>query len=207
MRLKAYRGLAFGLVLACMGATAAGAAPLTIGYSDWPGWVAWQVAIDKGWIKQAGLDVKFEWFDYSASLDAFSAKKLDAVLATNGDTLATGAGGGKGVMILLTDYSSGNDMVVGKPGVKSVKDLKGKKVGVEEGLVDHLLLDTALQKSGMTEKDITLVNGKTNDLPQVLKSGQVDAIAALATQFRHRHSNPARFTPHLHLGPGARADL
>jgi NitT/TauT family transport system substrate-binding protein len=178
LRLKAYRSLAFGLVLACACVPAANAAPLTIGYSDWPGWVAWQVAIDKGWIKQAGLDVKFEWFDYSASLDAFSAKKLDAVLATNGDTLATGAGGGKGVMIMLTDYSSGNDMVVGKPGVKSVTALKGKKVGVEEGLVDHLLLDTALQKSGMSEKDITLVNGKTNDLPQVLKSGQVDAIAA-----------------------------
>ena len=178
MGLKTYRGLAFGLVLACAGGSAASAAPLTIGYSDWPGWVAWQVAIDKGWIKQAGLDVKFEWFDYSASLDAFSAKKLDAVLATNGDTLAIGAGGGKGVMILLTDYSSGNDMVVGKPGVKSVKDLKGQKVGVEVGLVDHLLLDTALQKAGMSEKDITLVNGKTNDLPQVLKSGQVAAIAA-----------------------------
>src|ERR1700760_3590408 len=126
--LKAYRGLALGLVLSCAALTApaANAATLTVGYSAWPGWVAWQVAIDKGWIKQAGLDVKFEWFDYSASLDAFSAKKLDAVLATNGDTLSTGAGGGKGVMIMLTDYSSGNDMVVGRPGVKTIADLKGK---------------------------------------------------------------------------------
>lgn len=176
MGLKA-RSLVFGLVLSCAGMAGATAAPLTIGYSDWPGWVAWQVAIDKGWIKQAGLDVKFEWFDYSASLDAFSAKKIDAVLATNGDTLAIGAGGGKGVMIMATDYSSGNDMVVGRPGVKTVKDLKGKKVGVEVGLVDHLLLDTALMKNGMSEKDITLVNGKTNDLPQVLGSGQVAGVA------------------------------
>lgn len=174
-----HKALAFGLAMAAAGTfvPAASAAPLTIGYSDWPGWVAWEVAIKKGWIKQAGLDVKFEWFDYSASLDAFSAKKLDAVLATNGDTLATGAGGGKGVMIMLTDYSSGNDMVVGRPGVKKMTDLKGKKVGVEEGLVDHLLLDTALMKNGMSEKDITLVNGKTNDLPQVLGSGQVSAVA------------------------------
>src|SRR5882672_9443230 len=114
--LHARRGLIVGMALAWAGisASAANAAPLTIGYSDWPGWVAWQVAIDKGWIKQAGLDVKFEWFDYSASLDAFLAKKLDAVLATNGDTLAIGAGGGKGVMIMITDYSSGNDMVIGK---------------------------------------------------------------------------------------------
>ncbi|HEY5347776.1 MAG TPA: ABC transporter substrate-binding protein [Rhizomicrobium sp.] len=174
-----HKALAFGLAMVATGAfaPAASAAPLTIGYSDWPGWVAWEVAIKKGWFKEAGLDVKFEWFDYSASLDAFSAKKLDAVLATNGDTLATGAGGGKGVMIMLTDYSSGNDMVVGRPGVKKMTDLKGKKVGVEEGLVDHLLLDTALMKNGMGEKDITLVNGKTNDLPQVLGSGQVSAVA------------------------------
>jgi NitT/TauT family transport system substrate-binding protein len=50
------------------------AQPLTIGYSDWPGWVAWQVAIDKGWFKDAGVDVKFQWFDYSASMDAFAAR-------------------------------------------------------------------------------------------------------------------------------------
>ncbi|OUJ77261.1 ABC transporter substrate-binding protein, partial [Acinetobacter baumannii] len=28
---------------------AANTKPITIGYSDWPGWVAWQVAIEKGW--------------------------------------------------------------------------------------------------------------------------------------------------------------
>ena len=53
-----------------LASVASAAAPLTVGYSDWPGWIAWQVAIDKGWLAQAGLDVKFEWFDYSASLSA-----------------------------------------------------------------------------------------------------------------------------------------
>lgn len=41
--------------------------PITIGYSDWPGWVAWQVAIEKGWLKEAGVNADFKWFDYSAS--------------------------------------------------------------------------------------------------------------------------------------------
>ncbi|MGQ0596090.1 ABC transporter substrate-binding protein [Aquabacterium sp.] len=154
------------------------AQPLKIGYSDWPGWVAWQVAIDKGWFKQAGVDVKFEWFDYSASMDAFSAGKIDAVTMTNGDTLVTGAAGGKGVMILLTDYSNGNDMIVGKPGIKSLKDLKGKKVAVEVGLVEHLLLLNGLKKAGLKESDVTLVNAKTNEMPQVLASGDVAAVGA-----------------------------
>lgn len=163
---------------AAMSISAHAAQPLKIGYSDWPGWVAWQVAIDKGWFKEAGVPVDFEWFDYSASMDAFSAGKIDAVLMTNGDALVTGAAGGKSVMIMLTDYSNGNDMIVAKPGIKSLKELKGKKVAVEEGLVEHLLLLNGLKKAGMKESDVTLVNAKTNEMPQVLASGDVAAIGA-----------------------------
>jgi NitT/TauT family transport system substrate-binding protein len=174
---------ALGLVLAWMVATAAGTAqaapaPLRIGYSDWPGWVAWQIAIDKGWLSEAGLDVKFDWFDYSASMEAFAAGKIDADLLTNGDALVMGAGGARNVMILITDYSNGNDMIVGRPGIKTLADLKGKRIGVEIGLVDHLLLLDGLKKQGMTQNDVTLVNSKTNETPQVLASGQVDAIGA-----------------------------
>lgn len=156
----------------------ASAEPLKIGYSDWPGWVAWEVAIEKGWFKKAGVEVKFEWFDYVASMDAFAAGQLDAVTMTNGDTLVTCATGGKGIMILLNDYSNGNDMIVAKPGIKSVKELKGKKVGVEIGFVGHLLLLNALEKAGLKESDIKLVNVPTNETPQVLASGDVDAIVA-----------------------------
>jgi NitT/TauT family transport system substrate-binding protein len=159
-------------------AVSAQAAPLKIGYSDWPGWVAWQVAIDKGWFKEAGVAVNFEWFDYTASMNAFAAGKIDAVTMTNGDALVTGAGGGKSVMILLTDYSNGNDMIVGKPGIKSLKELKGKKVAVEVGFVEHLLLLNGLKKAGMKESDVTLVNAPTNEMPQMLASGDVAAVGA-----------------------------
>jgi NitT/TauT family transport system substrate-binding protein len=154
------------------------AAPLKIGYSDWPGWVAWQVAIDKGWFKEAGVEVKFDWFDYSASMDAFAAGKIDGVTLTNGDALVTGASGSKNVMILVTDYSNGNDMIVAKPGIKSLKDLKGKKVGLEAGFVEHLLLLNGLEKAGLKESDVTLVNTKTNETPQALASGDLEAIGA-----------------------------
>ena len=166
-------------VAAVVGAQFSWAAqPLKVGYSDWPGWVAWQVAIDKGWFKQAGVDVKFEWFDYSASMEALAAGKIDGVTMTNGDALVTGATGARSVMILLTDYSNGNDMIIGKPGIKSLKDLKGKKVAVELGLVEHLLLLNGLKKAGLKEKDVTLVNAKTNEMPQVLASGDVAAVGA-----------------------------
>jgi NitT/TauT family transport system substrate-binding protein len=160
------------------GSARAAPPPLRIGYSDWPGWVAWQIAIDKGWLSEAGLDAKFDWFDYSASMEAFAAGKIDGAFVTNGDALVMGAGGARNVIILITDYSNGNDMIVARPGIKSLADLKGKRIGIETGLVDHLLLLDGLKKQGMTQNDVTLVNSKTNETPQVLASGQVDAIGA-----------------------------
>lgn len=165
-----------GLLLAL--AVAAPAQPLKIGYSDWPGWVAWQIAIDKGWFKEAGVEVQFEWFEYVASMEAFSAGKLDAVGMTNGDALVTGATGAPSKIIIINDISNGNDMVIAKPGIKSVKELKGKKIGVEVGFVSHLLLLKALEKNGMKESDVTLVNIPTHETPKAFASGDVDAVVA-----------------------------
>jgi len=103
---------------------------------------------------------------------------VEAVAMTNGDALVTGATGAKSVMILVNDYSNGNDMVVAGPGIGSVKELKGKKIGVEIGFVGHLLLLDALQQNGMSESDVELVNVPTNETPQVLASGEVDAVVA-----------------------------
>lgn len=165
-------GLIFSLILPVK------AEPLRIGYSDWPGWVAWEVAIEKGMFEQAGVEVEFEWFDYVASMDAFAAGRLDAISITNGDALVIGASGAANVAILINDYSNGNDMVVGAPGIESIKALQGKKIGVEIGFVGHLLLLNALEKNGMSEADVELVNVPTNETPQVLASGDVSAIVA-----------------------------
>jgi NitT/TauT family transport system substrate-binding protein len=88
---------------------------LKIGYSDWPGWIAFEIGIQKGWFKEAGVDTQFEWFDYAVSMQSFAAGNLDAVMMTMGDALVTGAAGARSVCILVTDYSSGNDMIVADP--------------------------------------------------------------------------------------------
>jgi NitT/TauT family transport system substrate-binding protein len=152
--------------------------PLKVAYSDWPGWVAWDIGIQKGWFKEEGVAVDFSWFEYVPSMDAFSAGKVDAVAVTNGDALVTGSAGAPSVGILINDFSNGNDMVVAKPGIGSVADLKGKKVGVEVGFVSHLLLMNALKSANLSDKDIEVVNMPTDQTPQALKSGQVDAIVA-----------------------------
>lgn len=189
LRVTALLGLALG---ACTGdkapapvdnttsdpAAAPAVVPLRVAYSDWPGWTAFEVGIQKGWFKEAGVEVEFSWFDYLPSMEAFSAGKVDAVMVTNGDALVTGANGAKSKMILVTDYSNGNDKVIARPGIASIQDLKGKKVGLELTLVEHLLLLQGLGKLGMKQVDVELINFRTNETPQALASGQVDAVAA-----------------------------
>lgn len=164
--------------LAFVSAVTAQAEPLKIAYSDWPGFTILEVAKQKGWFKEASVDVELVWFDYLPSLDAFSANKVDAVTAVTTDILVNGANGAKSKIICLLDYSEGSDMIIGAPGVESLKDLKGKKIGLEVSLVEHLLLLKALESAGLKQSDVTLVNTPTNDTPQVLASGKVAAVGA-----------------------------
>jgi NitT/TauT family transport system substrate-binding protein len=151
---------------------------IKIGYSDWPGYTVLEVAKQKGWFKDAGLDVDLVWFEYSPSIDAFAAGKIDGVTIVAGDDMVTGASGAKSKIVCLIDYSEGSDMIVGAPGINSIKDLKGKKVGVELTLVEHELLLQALKVNGMSQSDVTLVGTSTDKTPQTLASGQVSAIGA-----------------------------
>jgi NitT/TauT family transport system substrate-binding protein len=151
---------------------------IKIGYSDWPGYTVMEVAKQKGWFKDAGLDVDLVWFDYNASIDAFSAGKIDADMIVASDAMVAGASGAKSKIVTLVDYSEGSDMIIGAPGIDSIKDLKGKKVGVELTLVEHMLLFQALKDNGMSQSDVVLVGTSTDKTPQTLASGQVSAIGA-----------------------------
>jgi NitT/TauT family transport system substrate-binding protein len=157
---------------------AVSAATLKIGYSDWPGYTVFEVANQKGWFKDAGVDAQMVWFDYGPSIDAFSAGKIDANCVVASDAMGAGAAGAKAKFIALIDYSEGSDMIVGKPGITSIKDLKGQKVGVELTLVEHMLLIEGLERNGLTANDVTLVGTSTNSTPQTLASGSVAAIGA-----------------------------
>lgn len=175
MKLKQLFMLALAGLAGLAGTTAA---PLKLAYSDWPGYTVLEIAKQKGWFKEAGLEVELVWFEYLPSIDAFSAGKVDGVMVVATDAMVTGANGGKSKIIALADYSEGSDMIVGVPGINSIKDLKGKKIGLEVSLVEHMLLLQALKDNGMTQSDVELVNTATDKTPQTLASGQVSAIGA-----------------------------
>lgn len=58
-------------------------------------------------------------------------------------------------------------------GIKTVADLKGKKIALMMGTVQQYQLDVNLSQAGLTEDDVELVN--TTDLATLLETGDVDA--------------------------------
>lgn len=67
-------------------------------------------------------------------------------------------------------------------GIKTIKDLKGKRIGSGSGGISNLMLKTALFNAGLNEKDINLINVKYN-LTQSLLAKQVDAVTGVMRNF------------------------
>ncbi|MBE1490932.1 ABC transporter substrate-binding protein [Plantactinospora soyae] len=156
-------------------------ATVRLGFSAWPGWFPWQVAQEKGLFKENGVTVEVTYFDsYTDSLQALSTGNLDANSQTLNDTLSSVSGGAKQTIVLVNDNSTGNDQIIAAPGINSVADLRGRKVAVEQGTVDHYLLLLALEKAGLTERDITLTPLLTDAAAAAFVAGQVDAVGVFA---------------------------
>lgn len=154
---------------------------LTIGYSAWPGWFPLAVAEAEGLFARAGLDVRLEYFaDYTASLDALVAGKLDVNAQTLNDTVFAVAAGAKQKVVVVNDNSTGNDQVICDRSISSIRDLKGKTVAAEAGVVDHFLLLQGLAKEGMTQRDIDFRGVKTDIAAASFQSGQFDCVAVFA---------------------------
>lgn len=160
------------------------ARPIRIGLSPWPGWYAWYLVEEKGFFTKHGVDVELVWFPaYSDSLQALATGQIDANSQTLSDTLAPLALGIPLRAVLVNDNSAGGDALVAKPGIAGVKELRGKRVATELGTVDHLLLLVALERHGMTEKDINFINMAVNDAGPAFIAGRLDA-AVLWEPFR-----------------------
>lgn len=111
-------------------------------------------------------------------------QRMQAVAA---DTIQVGYAGinaaillaSKGVPLqLLSNACDGGWNMVGKPQLKTLESLRGKKVAVQPGNICHIALAYKLKTLGMT-KDVELVFLNNNDMPTPLQQGQVDAIFSI----------------------------
>ncbi|WP_011301002.1 ABC transporter substrate-binding protein [Cupriavidus necator] len=166
-------GLALSLSLVASGPARA---EIRVGVSDWPGWVAWYVAQQKGFFSKHGADVKLVWFaNYSDSIAALSSGQLDANSQSWSDTLGPLAKGVPVKAVLVNDNSAGNDALVASAKIRAVADLKGKTVALEQYSISHFVLVTALAKAGLKPADVKIVNLSAGDAAAAFMMGRVDA--------------------------------
>ncbi len=154
--------------------------PIVIGYSNWPGWWPWAIAEQEGLFKTNNVNVEMRWFDgYIQSMEAFAAGQLDGNTQTLNDTISFAADSVNGqVAVLVNDNSAGNDKIIVSKEINSIQDLKGKKVAIEEGVVDDFLLTLALKDAGMSREDIEIVPLETGAAAAAFAAGQADAVGA-----------------------------
>lgn len=150
-------------------------ATVTLGISDWPGWVAWYVAEHNGYLKKYGADVKLVWFpSYMTSVEALSAGQIDANCQALIDTLAPLEKKIPIKVILVTDNSAGNDALMVKNSITSYPQLRGKTIAVEMNSIENYLAVTALEQHDVPPAEVHFVNMSTGDAAAALITGKVD---------------------------------
>ena len=152
--------------------------PFTVAYNQWIGFAGIFMAQEQGLFKKAGLDVQFKQFAGPADgTPPLIAGQLDADLTT-ADTpilLSRESNDNKLHNVMLVDTSHGADGVVAQKGFKTLKDLKGKTIAVTKGQCNELLLLRGLEKSGMTEQDVTITNMDADAGGAAVLAGKVPA--------------------------------
>lgn len=148
--------------------------PLSLGLSDWPGHAPFYGAKKLGMFGETNVEIK----GFSSNFDrnrAFAQGRLDALATPLFDTIRIADMGASPKLVLLFDYSSGGDGIVGRGGLSKVADLKGKKVSAELGAITHFVLLAALETAGLRASDVEIINLSVPEGAEAFEQGKVDA--------------------------------
>ena len=132
--------------------------------------------------KKAGADVKI--FHFSSGKDARNAMisgRVDAGVI-GATPFIIGAAKGDMEAIALALYGSKTLAVVvgAKSGIKTLADLKGKKVGSQLGsATDFVFQNKIMPKAGLKKDDVQIVNVRFQNHVSALTAGSIDAFAGV----------------------------
>jgi NitT/TauT family transport system substrate-binding protein len=142
----------------------------TVGWSVYAGWTPYHYMAKSGilrkWADKYNVAIKVQRFDYAPSLDAFVARNIDACAMTNMEALDMPAASGvPTTVVLIGDYSNGNDAVLVRNNTQ-LKDLAGKKMLLVQKTVSEYLFDRAMTLAGMRDqiKRVRMVNTSDSDI-------------------------------------------
>jgi NitT/TauT family transport system substrate-binding protein len=141
------------------------------------------IALEKGFFKEEGLDAELIRLAPGTNFEAITAGSIDAsfgLLATLIQPLSNGL-----PIKITTGLHTGCDKLLVKPdsGVKTLADLKGKKIGVPSLTSSPIMfarrgLAQAGVKVGDKDSEVEFVVFTNAELPLALQKGAIDALAA-----------------------------
>ena len=166
------------LVLAA--GVAAAATPITFQLN----WVAgganagFAAAVAEGFYKDAGLDVTLVQGNGSGNTAQLVANGRAQIAYADAVAVSQLIAKGAPMKVVSTIYQSNPNEVsaLKKTGIKSIKDLTGRKVGVPSGSSQTTMLPLLLKANNLKESDVNLINMPATSMVPALLQGQVDAI-------------------------------
>ncbi len=160
--------------------TVAKAQKFTVAWSIYTGWMPWDYARHSGilqkWADKYGIEIELILMDYIPSIEAFTAKQADACVMTNMEALSIPAFSGvDSTVLIMGDYSNGNDAILTRDDI-GISDLSGQTIHLVELSVSHYLLARGLEKNGLQESDVRLVNTSDSDIGPMFLSDETQKV-------------------------------
>ncbi len=167
------------------GSDASAPVKVTAGYVSAIDQIGLPAGVEAGYFDEQNLNVKLAE-PYPTGVDALNALQAGEVDFVQVGT-PTIAAAQKGIDLTLVGNYTGSAsrksidetmavVAAGDSGVDGddLGTLRGKKIGVSEGSINHLYLLGLLQKAGLKAGDVTIVNTEPPDMAVALKSGGID---------------------------------
>ncbi|NHN56718.1 ABC transporter substrate-binding protein [Calidifontibacter sp. DB0510] len=141
------------------------------------------VVKDNKWLESCLPKATIKWTQYpsgAAVLQAFGSGSADISLigsspATKGMSAPLNKQMSIKVVWIQDVIGKAESLVAKNPAVKTIKDLKGKKIAVPFGSTSHYSLLQALDQAGLNDSDVTLVNLDPDKMPAAWSGSQIDA--------------------------------
>ncbi len=149
--------------------------PLLVGRNDWPGFAPLYLADQLGYYQNSSIKI----VDYPSTTEinrAIRSGNLQAGAISLDESLLLAETFPEIRVILLIDLSNGADVILGKPQLKTLSDIKGKKVGVENTALGAYMLSRGLDQAGLSVQDIIIVSLGYSEHESAFKEGEVDAV-------------------------------
>eukprot|EP01012_Entosiphon_sulcatum_P066382 TRINITY_DN955_c0_g1_i1.p1 TRINITY_DN955_c0_g1~~TRINITY_DN955_c0_g1_i1.p1 ORF type:complete len:357 (-),score=87.91 TRINITY_DN955_c0_g1_i1:1144-2214(-) len=148
------------------------------GFMPW--FYADEYGIVKKWADKYGITINMVQVpDYIESINQYTAGQFDGVLVASMDALTIPAAGGiDNTVLVMGDYSNGNDGITLKGKGKTLADLKGMTVHLVQFSVSHYMLARALDSIGLKEADLKTVNISDADFQTAFATNDVQAMVS-----------------------------